>query len=80
MLQEGVAAGEFPGVLDVETTARALTALLDGVVLECISSGVPPTRADVQRRALLLVGPAVQGPADASTRAALRLPRQASKV
>lgn len=59
MLQEGVAAGEFPSDLDVETTARALGALLDGVVLECISSGVPPTRADIERRAMLLIGPSV---------------------
>jgi AcrR family transcriptional regulator len=55
LLQEGVAAGEFPSDLDVETTARALGALLDGVVLESISSGVPPIRADVERRAMLLV-------------------------
>ena len=56
MLQEGMAAGEFSSDLDVDPTARALAALLDGVVLECISSGVPPTRADVERRAMLLVG------------------------
>jgi AcrR family transcriptional regulator len=60
MLQEGVAAGGFSSNLDVETTARALGAMLDGVVLECISSGVPPARADVERRAMLLVGPPVQ--------------------
>lgn len=60
ILQEGVAAGELASDLDVETTARALGALLDGVVLECISSGVPPTRADVERRALLLIGPTVE--------------------
>jgi AcrR family transcriptional regulator len=60
ILQEGVAAGEFSADLDVVTTARALGALLDGVVLECISSGVPPTRADVERRALLLIGPSIE--------------------
>ena len=63
MFQEGVAAGELPADLDVETTARALGALLDGVVLECISSGVPPTRTDVERRALLLIGPSARRPA-----------------
>ncbi len=56
ILQEGVSAGELASDLDVETTARALAALLDGVVLECIGAGVPPTRADVERRALLLLG------------------------
>jgi hypothetical protein len=60
ILQEGVAAGEFSADLDVVSTARALGALLDGVVLECISSGVPPTRADVERRATLLIGPSIE--------------------
>ena len=67
MLQEGVAAGEFASDLDVGTTARALGALLDGVVLECISSGVPPARADVERRAMLLIGLSVD---DGDARAA----------
>lgn len=56
VLQEGVADGELAPGLDVDATARALGALLDGVVLECIWSGVPPSRADVERRALLLLG------------------------
>ena len=59
VLQEGVAAGELAPDLDVETTARALGAMLDGIVLECVSSGVPPPRGDVQRRAMLLIGPSL---------------------
>jgi AcrR family transcriptional regulator len=55
VLQEGVAAGELAPDLDVDATARALAALLDGVVLECISLGVRPTRSDVERRAMLLI-------------------------
>jgi len=55
VIQEGVAAGEFAPSLDVESTARAIGALLDGVVLESIASPVPPTLADVERRALLLL-------------------------
>ena len=75
VLQEGVAAGELAPDLDVETTARALGALLDGVVLECISSGVPPTRADIERRAMLLIGPSAdRRPATASRRPATRHP------
>jgi len=66
VLQEGVAAGELASDLDVETTARALAALLDGVVVECISSGMPPTRADVERRAMLLIGPSVDRQSAAS--------------
>jgi AcrR family transcriptional regulator len=61
VLQEGVAAGELAPDVDVETTARALGALLDGVVLECLGSGAPPTRADVERRAMLLLGPSREG-------------------
>jgi AcrR family transcriptional regulator len=61
ILREGLAAGEFPRDLDVDATARALAAMLDGVVLECLQSDPAPTRADVERRALLLVGPFVAG-------------------
>jgi AcrR family transcriptional regulator len=57
VLQEGVAAGELAPDTDVETTAQALAALLDGVVIECIGAGVPPSRADVERRALLVLSP-----------------------
>jgi hypothetical protein len=39
----------------VDATARALGALLDGVVLECLWSGAAPSLADVERRALLLI-------------------------
>ena len=55
VLLEGVAAGELASDLDVETTARAIAALLDGVVLECVAAGVPPSLADVERRVLLLL-------------------------
>ncbi len=68
VLQEGVGAGDLSSDLDVETTARAVGALLDGVVLECLSSGVPPTRADVERRVMLLMGPSVEGRSAGSTR------------
>lgn len=55
VLQDGVMAGELPDELDVDATARALGALLDGVVLECLWSGAAPSLADVERRALLLI-------------------------
>jgi AcrR family transcriptional regulator len=57
VFQDSVAAGELPAELDVDATARALGALLDGVVLECIWSGVAPSLADIERRALLLIQP-----------------------
>ncbi len=57
VLQEGVVAGELASDLDVDATARALGAVLDGVVLECIGSGIAPSRADVERRVVLLLGP-----------------------
>ena len=55
VLQEGVADGELASDLDIDAMARALGAMLDGVVLECIWSGIPPSLADVERRALLLL-------------------------
>ena len=79
VLQEGVAAGELAPDLDVETTARALGALLDGIVLECISSGVPPTRVDVERRTLLLIGPGAGRPAFGDGRRVTGLPAKTSK-
>jgi AcrR family transcriptional regulator len=80
VLQEGVAEGGLAPDLDVETTARALAALLDGVVLECITSGAPPTRADVERRALLLVGPGARRTAPREERRAIRHRTNASKT
>ena len=57
VLEEGVADGELAPDLDVDATARALGALLDGVVLECVWSGMPPSLPDVERRALVVLGP-----------------------
>ena len=62
ILREAVAAGEIPAGFDVTAAARALAALLDGLVLECIESGVSPSRADVERRAFLLLGPWLERP------------------
>ena len=56
VIREGVTSGELAPDLDVNAMARALGALLDGVVLESIWSGAPPSLADIQRRALLLLG------------------------
>ena len=57
VIREGVANGELAPDLDVDAMAQALGALLDGVVLESVWSGVPPSLADIERRALLLLGP-----------------------
>ena len=57
ILREGVASGEIPPGFDVDSAARALAAMLDGTVLERIETGVAPSRLDVERRALLLLGP-----------------------
>jgi len=59
ILQEGAAGGEVAPGYDVNAAARALAAMLDGVVLERIESGASPTQIDVERRALLLLGPGV---------------------
>lgn len=57
ILRQAAADGEMPHDLDVEARARALGALLDGVVLECIWSSRAPTLAEVEQRALLLLEP-----------------------
>ncbi|HEX7473349.1 MAG TPA: TetR/AcrR family transcriptional regulator [Candidatus Limnocylindrales bacterium] len=62
ILHEGVASGELVPDLDVDRVARAFAALLDGVVLECIESGAPTSRLDIERRALLLLGSAIVPP------------------
>jgi AcrR family transcriptional regulator len=55
ILQQAVADDELPHDLEVEATARALGALLDGVVLECVWSGRAPTLPEVEQRVLLLL-------------------------
>ncbi len=57
ILREGAASGEIPSGFDVDSAARALAAMLDGIVLERIETGAAPSRLDVERRALLLLGP-----------------------
>ena len=56
ILQEGVASGELAPDLDAAAAARALAAMLDGIVLEAIGSGAPPSRLEVRRRTELIVG------------------------
>ena len=56
ILQEGVAAGELAPDLDVPAAARAIAAMLDGIVLETIGSGAPPSRLEVRRRTELIIG------------------------
>ena len=79
VLQEGVAAGELTPDLDVDTTARALAALLDGVVLECIASGVAPSRVDVERRVLLLLEPPSDGTVGHPTQRRASRPRTVAR-
>lgn len=59
ILQEGVADGELTPNLDVDAAARAVAALLDGVILESIESGASPPQMDIERRVLLLLGPEI---------------------
>jgi AcrR family transcriptional regulator len=64
VLQEGIDDGALPTDLDVDAMARALGALLDGVVLECIWLGGPPSLADIERRVLLLLRLPAASPGD----------------
>jgi AcrR family transcriptional regulator len=56
ILAEGVGAGELPAGTDVDTTARALVDLLDGMTLERLAGDGILDRTDVERRAMLLLG------------------------
>lgn len=56
ILAGGVAAGDLPGVTDVDTTARALADMLDGMTLERLAGDGVLSRANVERRAMLLLG------------------------
>jgi hypothetical protein len=60
VLRQAVVDGELPPDLDVGATSRALGALLDGVVLECVWTGRGPALADIEQRALLLLRPTSQ--------------------
>jgi AcrR family transcriptional regulator len=55
LLQEGIARGEFPAWLDIDRTAAALGALLDGVVLQSIEEGAGYRRTESERRVLAMV-------------------------
>lgn len=55
LLDEGIARGELPEWLDVEGTALAATALLDGLVLERIEEGTAFRRSAHERRARSIV-------------------------
>jgi AcrR family transcriptional regulator len=56
LLQEAVAGGELPADTGVDELARAIAALLDGLVIEHIESGGALRRVDARRRARLVVG------------------------
>jgi AcrR family transcriptional regulator len=62
LLGEGIARGELAPRMDIDATARALAALLDGIVLEHIASGAGLSAMDVERRAMLLLDPRAGAP------------------
>lgn len=55
LLQEGVARGELPAWLDVDGVARAILALLDGLLLQRVEAGEHHRAADSLRRANAVV-------------------------
>jgi AcrR family transcriptional regulator len=55
LLREGVARGELPPWLDVDATARAYVALLDGLLLQRIEAGDRYRPADLERQALAIL-------------------------
>ena len=55
LLQEGVMRGELPPWLDVASIAHAISALLDGTLIEAAEEGAAYRRADHERRILALI-------------------------
>src|SRR5690349_969811 len=55
LLQEGVMRGELPAWLDVASIAHALSALLDGMLIEAAEEGAAYRRSDHERRILALL-------------------------
>jgi AcrR family transcriptional regulator len=54
ILQEGVMRGELPSWLDVSSVSEALSALLDGMLIQAAEEGAGYRRADHERRILAL--------------------------
>ena len=55
VLQEGVMRGELPSWLDVASVSQALSALLDGMLLQAAEEGAGYRRADHERRVLSMI-------------------------
>jgi AcrR family transcriptional regulator len=55
LLQEGVMRGELPAWLDVAAVSEALSALLDGMLIQAAEEGAGYRRADHERRILSLL-------------------------
>ncbi|MBA2382673.1 MAG: TetR/AcrR family transcriptional regulator [Chloroflexi bacterium] len=55
ILQEGVMRGELPGWLEIPSVGHALTALLDGMLIEAVEDGAAYRRSDAERRVLALL-------------------------
>lgn len=55
LLREGIARGDLPAWLDVDAVARAITAMLDGLLLQRIEDGPGFDPADALRRARAMV-------------------------
>lgn len=55
VLQEGVMRGELPAWLDVASVSQALSALLDGMLLQAAEEGAGYRRADHERRVLSMI-------------------------
>jgi AcrR family transcriptional regulator len=55
VLQEGVMRGELPAWLDVASVSQALSAMLDGMLIQAAEEGAGYRRADHERRILALL-------------------------
>ncbi len=56
LLRQGIASGELPPWLDVDGVTRGFLALLDGLLLQRIEAGGSYRPADLERRAIAVLG------------------------
>jgi hypothetical protein len=55
LIAQGVASGELPAWLDVDSVTRGFLGLLDGLLLQRIEAGDASRPADLERRALAIL-------------------------
>jgi AcrR family transcriptional regulator len=80
LLHEGIARGEFPGWLDIDHTAAAIGAVLDGIILQSIEEGAGYRRSESEQRVLAMLEIFMSAAAAPRTARLASVPRMPSGV